>query len=237
MGASELIGGDGSAGVLAGATAAVDPLRGAQRVSLSPLDTKDLQGNLLGHYRTVCISGSLVSIGTGGILFSARWAGPLPPIAVITRIQASVEVLTAITVATPFNFEAIGYKNYTAADTGGGAITPTKMRGNMSASSFADFRMATTVALTAGTRTLDSVGFGYASMPPKVSTDVGATATTTLAAGEGSPMYDIYKWEPGGHPLILGVSEGFAVRESIAGPTTGTYRVTFVIEHCELTAF
>ena len=232
-----IIGGDQSAGVVAGAETAVDPSRGSLRVSLSPIDVRDIQGNPLGHYRTVCISGALVSIGAGGLLFSCRWAGPLPPLAIITRISAAVEILTAVTAATPINLEAIGYKGYTALDTGGGVIVPTKMRTVHSASVFADFRMATTTALGAGTRTLDSVGFGYAAFQTKVSPDIGATAATGLAVGVASPMIDLYKWEPGGHPFVVGVAEGFAVRESVAGPVSGTYRVTLIIEHIEVSAF
>lgn len=231
-----LIGGNAAAGTLSGAEASVDYLRGAQRASMSPIDYRDLQGNLLGHYRTVCVSGALVSIGANGILFSARWAGPLPPVAVITRIQASVEVATAITVATPVNFEAIGVKGFTVANTGGGTIIPTKMRSTMSSSSFADFRMATTAALAGGTQTLDSVGFGYASVPLLTNTNSTGTAVL-ITAGNGYAPVDLYKWEPGGHPFVLGVNEGFLIRESIAGPVTGTYRVTFVIEHIEVANF
>ena len=230
-------GGSRSAGVNPGAEQAIDPSRGAGRVSLSPIDTTDLQGNILGHYRTVCISGALVSIGANGILFSARWAGPLPPVAVITRIQAGFEITTAVTVATPINFEAVGLKGFTAANTGGVTITPTRMRASMSLSSFADFRMATTAALGGGTQTLDAVGFGYAALSPKVSPDIGATAATGLAVGVSCPMVDLYKWEPTGHPFVLGVNEGFLIRESQAGPTTGTYRVTLVIEHMEVAGF
>jgi len=203
---------------------------------MSPIDVTDLQGNILGHYRTVCISGALVSIGANGILFSARWAGPLPPVAVVTRIQAAVEIVTAVTTATPINFEAVGLKSFTVANTGGATIIPTKMRSNMSGSSFADFRMATTAALAGGTQTLDSVGFGYASVP--VLTNTNSTGTAVLVtAGNGYPTVDVYKWEPGGHPFVLGVNEGFLIRESIAGPTTGTYRVTFIIEHIEVAGF
>lgn len=230
------VGGNNAAGVVPGAEAAIDYLRGAGRQSLSIIDYRDLQGNLLGHYRTVCASGALVSIGAGGILFSARWAGPLPPIALITRIQAAVSITTAVTVATPVNFEAIGYKAYTVADTGGATVLPTKMRSTMSTSSFSDFRMATTAALAAGTRTLDSVGFGYGDVP--VLTNTNATGTAVLiTAGNAYPPIDLYKWEPGGHPFILGVNEGFAIRESQAGPVTGTYRVTFIIEHIEVANF
>jgi hypothetical protein len=234
----EILGGpDGAGGLTPGERLAVDRLRGSGRVSISPLDHSDTAGNLLGHYRTVCISGATASIGAGGILFSCRWAGPLPPVAVITRIQAACEVLTAVTVATPMNVEAIRYTGYTSADTGGGVVIPTKLRSAMSISSFADFRMATTAALGAGTRTLDSVGFGYASLPLKVSPDIGATGATGLAAGVGSVWQDLFKWEPTAHPLVLGVNEGFAIRQSVAGPTTGTVRWTFVIEHSEVQGF
>lgn len=230
-------GGTGSAGIIGGADAAVDVMRGALRASLSPLDHRDMAGNLLGHYRTVCISGSTASIGANGILFSARWAGPLPPVAVITRIQAACEVLTAVTVATPMDLEAVKYVGYSAADTGGAVVLPTKMRINMSDSVFADFRMCTTAALGAGTRTIIAAGFGYASLPLKVSPDIGATGATGLAAGTGNQLIDVYKWEGNGHPLVLAPSEGFAIRQSVAGPTTGTVRWTFVIEHCELAGF
>lgn len=231
-----IIGGDQSAGVLSGAEASIDPLRGSHRISVSPIDCRDIQGNLLGHYRTVCVSGALVSIGANGILFSARWAGPVPPIAVVTRLQVCVEIITAVTAATPINFEAIAVKSFSVPNTGGGVIVPTRMRANMSLSSFSDFRMATTAALGGGTQTLDPVGFGYASCPPLTNTNATGTAVL-ITAGNGMPVQDIYKWEPGGHPLILGVNEGFLIRESSAGPTTGTYRVTFIIEHVEVSGF
>ena len=230
-------GGARAAGSNPGPELAVDPTRGAARFSISPLDVQDFSGNILGHYRTVCISGALVSISAGGILFSARWAGPLPPIALVTRIQASVEIITAVAVATPINFEVVGLKGFTVANTGGASIVPTRMRSNMSQTSFADFRMATTAALAGGTQTLDPVGFAYGAFALKVSPDIGATAATGESAGISAPVQDLYKWEPNGHPFVLGVNEGFLIRESVAGPTTGTYRVTFVIEHVEVAGF
>lgn len=236
MAQTELIGGNNSAGVLPGAEAAVDYLRGSSRVSVSPIDTRDLQGNLLGHYRTVLITGATASIGAGGLLFSCRWSGPLPPVAVITRIQAQWEVLTAVTVATPMDIEAIRYTAYTVADTGGTATTPIKMRSAFNASAFADYRVATTTALAAGTRTLDAVGFAYGAWPTLTGTNSVGTAVA-LPAGAAGQLQDVFKWEIGGHPLVLGVNEGFALRQSVAGTTTGTVRWTFIVEHVEVAGF
>jgi hypothetical protein len=231
-----------SGGITPGYELAVDRLRNALRVSPAPLDHSDPGGNLLGHYRTNLITGATVSIASNGALASMRWSGPLPPVAVILRISAMPEVTAAITAATPLDLECIFARSFSVSDTGGTATVPSRMRSSMNLSSMADMRVATTTALTAGTRTLDSVGFGYASWASLVAiTRDPATPTnqTAVAIGAGEQtMKDLYKWDvQGSHPPVLGVNDGIVIRQSIAGPVTGAIRWTIVVEHCEVVGF
>jgi hypothetical protein len=222
-----------------GTEALVDSLRGSQRSSISPLDYSDLNGNLLGYYTAVLRTGNLAAtIAANAPHASMRWSST-SSVAVILAVRASVEMVTAAATAVAGfpDAEAIIARAFTVADTTGTATTPTKMRANMAASAVADLRVATTAALTAGTRTLDSVGFGFGC--GELLHNVSATGVAVLiTAGNNVPAFDVYKWDRlGGHPPVLTANEGVVLRQSSAGCAAGTYNYIWTLEWAELAQF
>lgn len=215
----------------------IDALRGAQRVSLSPYDHSDLSGNLLGFYSANFITGNIAAtLAAASPLVSMRWSST-SSYAVILGIRAGIEIVTAVTAATIMDLEAIIARSFTVADTTGTATTPSKMRGSMATSAFADLRVATTATLTAGTRTLDSVGFAFANFPILQNTNATGTAVL-LAVGNGAPMQDLYRANHnGGHPVVLAANEGLVIRNSTASAATGTWKQIVTVEWAELAYF
>lgn len=226
-----------------GTEALVDSLRGSTRCSVSPIDYSDSNGNLLGHYAAVLRTGNLAAtMAANAPLVSMRWTSTTS-VAVIESIRWSMELITQVTteVAGFPDAEAIIARNFTVVDSGGTATTPVKMRSAMGNSAVGDLRVSTTAALTAGTRTLDGVGFAFGTWPIKTSL---ASVTATYAAnaivevGVQTPTLDLYKWDRlGGHPPVLAANEGLILRQSSAGPATGTYNYIFTLEWAEVALF
>lgn len=239
----KLIGGAGNGNAKPGTEAVVDPLYGAPRVSLRPVDHQDGVGNNLGYYAVGIMSGATASIGAAGILASLRWTDPSRFLALLA-IRAGYSVLTAVTAATPMDLGAYLSRGATAQATGGN--TPTvgvnnmKARTTMGTSLVAsgELRVASASAITRGTTgAADANPFAIANLPPKVSPDIGATAATGLAAGTGRDMQDLWRWDPTKHPIILAANEAIELQQITAGPVTGTVKWYFVFEWAELAAY
>jgi hypothetical protein len=124
---------------------------------------------------------------------------------------------------------------WTVAGTGGTGLTPAallKRRTSMGSSllSAGDARIATTAALGAGTKTLETLS---------LSTIVAAGPITASLNGEIIPAGTIL-WQAevsdGEHPLILAQNEGFSIR-SVAVPATGTWTAAINIDWTEVTAY
>lgn len=227
------------AGSKFGTEAIIDAQRGSLRTTTGPLDYSDASGNILGYYSAVLRTGSLAAtVAANAPLASFRWSST-SAVAVILSIRWSMQQVTAsATAVTGYpDAEAIFARAFTVADTTGTATTPSKMRTTMSTSAVADLRVCTTAALTAGTRTLDSVGFafGYGELLHNVS----ATGTAVLVtAGNGVATTDLYKWDRlGSHPPVLQANEGIVLRQPSAGPAAGTYQYIFTLEWAELATF
>ena len=87
-----------------------------------------------------------------------------------------------------------------------------------------DIRIASTAALTAGTKTLDAQGFGGVVN--------GLSATAGVGIGEAA-IFD----STGGsnYPLVLAQNEGFVVTATV--PATGTWTAGLSIAWSEVTAY
>ena len=242
MPASSKIVGGNPKGIAPGTELIVDPESGAARATLRPLDHTSPYVTL-GHYRANLITGTTVSLAANSPIGSLRW-GDGSRFLVLVRIEASVEVPAAITVATPVDLEAIIARGFTGSDSAGTAIALTTVNqrnrsGNMNASLVTDLRVATTGQLTAGTRTLDGVGFGFAAWEMLQAPTLGATANTAVAvaSGDSTPRV-LYKWDAlGQYPIVLGQNEGIILRNSTAGPVTGGIRYAITLEWAEVVQF
>jgi hypothetical protein len=208
----------------------IDPTFGAARVKLSPNEFMN-QGIVGGHYLAAPVSGALTGVAAAGPVFSFRWSPSqgASPYALIKRIQLGWATTTAFTAQQALTFSGVRATAFTVADTGGTAYAPfatgtQKMRtGLMSPSVVADFRMATTGALTAGTRTFDTLPFGYV-------TGIGPITTVTA-----TPLVDLYsETTTSQHPLILAANEGFEILNVIAMGAAGVINLYVVVSWAEV---
>lgn len=201
----------------------------------------------LGHYRMVLTTGT---IGAGmaalGELVQMRWVDA-------TRfcVVTHVEVLEFRNVATAwtagrFLFDVVRSTAWSADGSGGGAVSVTDPQGQvraatMGASLFSTgFRLATTAALGAGTKTFDTLPMGacYGHVDAvAVKGHIPQSNVVTTAgpnAGEGVTLYrpDIGAGE---HPIVLATNEGISIRATV--PATGTWAASFLVKWIEVTAF
>lgn len=201
----------------------------ALRMSVRPLEF-NIAGQNLGHFRANLITGTTVSLAANAPIASFRWTDS-KSYAVILSITATANVNATITTGTVVDLEAILARGFTVSDTAGTAVVPSsglKSRNNMGNSLIGDLRIATTTTLTAGTRTLDTVGFGFACF--------GLGLTTS---GANSAMgVKVYQWDTlGQHPIIIAFNEGFILRVPTAGPVTGGIRYGITIDWAEVPTF
>ena len=169
---------------------------------------------VLGLYTIGVTSGSIAAtLAAASPLFSFRW-GDTSNLCIPDFISVGVSVNSVITTSVSMPLELIAARGFTGSDSGGTAITLTgnnnKYRTSFQTSLVTDARIATTVLLTAGTRTLDSQA--VATLPCVTGTAIGnPLAMTTIYAR--SSLF----------PIVLNQDEGFIIRNQSAGPGTGTF--------------
>jgi hypothetical protein len=107
----------------------------------------------------------------------------------------------------------------------GPASTSNKLRTSMASSLLTDMRIATTAALTSGTRTLDAAAIGAASCA------VPAVAGSKLL--EFIPLWDA---RPGEHPIVLAQNEGLLIVPTSV-PATGTWSFSVKADWAEVASY
>ncbi len=145
-------------------------------------------------------------------------------------------VVAAATAAGPLGFMATVARAWTAAGSGGTRIAMTgdnlQMETSEPNSQVNDLGIATTGALTAGTKTLDANAIG------QCIGGVGTAALTALGTNTTLiPPQPLMDASAGGPPLILANQEGFVIRTTHAGPASLTYVAGFTIVWREVTAY
>lgn len=200
----------------------------AGSVSLRPVDYySSVYGNF-GHYSIVTTSGATVGLTAADPILSFRWTSIVAN-ALLLRLNVTAGITASTSAGIPYLLEAVIARSFTASDTAGTAVTMSslqKMRTNMANSAVADIRISTTAKLTAGTRTLDTLGFGAAYLPFSI---------TVTTVGSTSLPVDLYKWDVSGrHPVVLAANEGFVVRAPVALNTAGSVAYTFTVDWAEV---
>jgi hypothetical protein len=206
---------------------------------------------VLGHYRGVFTTGTIAAgMAANGELVQMRWVDT-------TRfcVIYDVEVLEFRNITTAFaagvwQFNVIRSTAWSADGTGGNAVTVTdpqlQVRATtMGASLFSTgFRLATTAALGAGTKTFDTLAmgacFGNVGSTPAIADYIipkgGGTGPTS---GDGIKILkpDIASGE---HPIVLtttsaALAEGISIRGTV--PATGTWIASFLVKWAEVAQF
>lgn len=138
-------------------------------------------------------------------------------IAVIRRVNISINAGTTGFAAGVANFGLFAARAFTASDTGGTAGTLTgnngKLKTNQKTTAVGQIMIANTGANTAGTRTLDTDPLA------EIGVGVPTTAETQLVA-PNSILFD--EKNAGDFPLQLANNEGFVIQATV--PATGTWQ-------------
>jgi hypothetical protein len=191
----------------------------------------------LGHYRFGGVSGTMAAtpIAANSEIVQFRWTDATR-LAVITRIAISCGLNIAAGGAGLGAFRACIARAFSAAGTGGNTATLTgdnsKMRTSMGTTLLGELRYASTAALGAGTKTLDTndiaaVGFG-----------IGTGALTVSPSTTILPHTDLVNCTAQGcHPIVLAQNEGLILRTGPAWPATATWHFAFEIDWAEVTAY
>lgn len=203
----------------------------ALRTEAKPIDT-----GALGAYSFGGFTGVLPAALAGNSeIFQFRWADATR-FAVIRKIRISAVVSTTFFAAgVPVQIDLVKSTGWTVQGTLGTGITPAalmKKRTSMGSSLVAsgDMRIATTAALGAGTKTLETVSLSAINAPGPITASLNGQiipAGTILWQAETSD---------GEHPLVLAQNEGFSIR-SVAVPATGTWQAAITIDWAEVTGY
>lgn len=183
--------------------------------------------SFLGSYGFSVVSGTLAAaLGASAVVFSARW-GDATKIAVITKLRTRFLPLTPFTAATltdHTSFDAFIGRTFTAAHTGGTALTLSgssfKRRASFASTAFTDLRMATTAALGGGTVTVDAHPIAQSLRKGNRVNPAAATEEVVMPTFDG--MNVDLDASGGDHPVLLVQNEGIVVRNRTVWPAAGT---------------
>jgi hypothetical protein len=160
-------------------------------------------------------SGTMAAgLAAGSEVFQFRWTN-VDRFCIVEEVSLWAGSIVAF--AAGFcGFDLIAARAWTADGSGGSAATLTgnnaKLRtGEMATSLVGAARIASTAALTVGTKALDAHALGA----------VGGSVPAVAGSALISPMGHLLSPHSGRHPLVLAAEEGFAIRATV--PATGTW--------------
>jgi len=195
-----------------------------------------IEYSTFGHYMIGQSSGVIAAaLAANSEVFQFRWSDSTR-LCVINEITVSAAVSTTFFAAgVPMNLDLVKATSWTVAGSGGTRATPAallKTRTSMGSTLVAasDIGIASTAALTAGTKTLETLSLNnvVASCP----------ITASLYGAIIQPGTKLYEanMADGEHPLVLAQNEGFVIR-SVAVPATGTWQLTVAVKWCEVSTY
>ncbi|HJQ60139.1 MAG TPA: hypothetical protein VJ890_24755 [Vineibacter sp.] len=182
-----------------------------------------------GAFRLSMQSGTMAaSLAANSEIFQFRFVTAASRIALVHGISISAGASNAASAAALVAFRATIARAWTAAGSGGTRATLTtnnqKLRTSHATSEVNDAGIATTAALTAGTKTLDSQDIG------SVAQGIGTGAITTSVALQLIPKTNLMGDFAGSlaFPIVLANQEGFVIRigaNAFPGVMTWTFGV------------
>ena len=201
----------------------VDTTFKAARMTLRPAE-------VLGWHSIGAQSGLVTGVAANGALFSLRNIAANP--IMVRRIGIGFTITTGFTAAQTLDWGLNIARAFTASDTGGTAValtgSNTKHRTSLATPTSLDCRIATTAALTAGTKTLDT----------NTMSQINAYA---IAAGAGAAMpaslSNLFGHDAGDYPLILAQNEGLNILNLTAMGAAGVGKFYVNMELAEVTSY
>lgn len=197
----------------------------AMRVEQRPVD----HGSL-GVYRLAMLSGTMAAgLVANSEIYQFRWTDATRVCAVQRVILDGLSGSGTAFAAGFGKVDLMIARSFTAAGTGGTAATITgnnaKLRTSMGTTLLGEARCATTTALGAGTKTLDTQAAGQYSMAFSATASVQYAQQVYLLGEDVGSCY----------PLLLAQNEGFAIRASV--PATGTWQFGITVLWTELASY
>jgi len=202
-----------------GTTQEVDTTFQAARVSIRP-------EQVIGWYAFGGSSGALTGVAAAGPVFSLRNTGS--NLLAIHRIQVGFVTTTAFTTAQGLVYQLFKATGFTVSDSTGTALYTAGQNKHRTSftniTSAPDIRIAGTGALTAGTRTLDTIALGVA-------------GGTSNAVGASLPPTGLVTHDAGDYPIILAQNEGLVIANAIAMGAAGVIQLHVNVELSEATSY
>ena len=200
------------------------------RVNVKSLDKYE------GAYRIAVTSGLVTGLSAGDPIFSLRWAPSLPTsnprqltTFVLQRMRVKWRTITDFTATQEAGIDVFLARAFTASDSGGTAATLTtnnaKKRTSFPTTLLTDLRIATTGALTPGTRTLDA---------QPIASDVYSDLANAATVQKGRVDVEVLDQDQDRYPIVLAPNEGIVVENRITMGAGGTARVIVEIDWLEL---
>jgi hypothetical protein len=171
-----------------------------------------------GAYRKSLLSGTMAAaLAANAEIWQYRWTDATR-LGVLTKVILDGLAGSATAFTAGFGkVDVMQARSFTASGTGGTAGTLTgnngKNRTSMATTLMGDIRCATTAALTAGTKTLDTDPIGQISFSVGVVVSVNYLGQVLLVDNDAAH---------GQHPLVFAQNEGVAMRATV--PATGTWQ-------------
>ena len=209
-------------GGASGIDADVDTTFKALRVSIRPAEVS-------GWFSVGARSGAATAVAAAGAVFSLRQLAST--LLIVRRIGVGFIATTGFTAAQELAYALFVARAFTASDTGGTAIALTgsnaKMRTSLGTPTSVDARIATTAALTAGTKTLDATALAM----------TGGYALTTAGLVLAPSLNNLLSHDAGDYPLVLAQNEGLNVQNAILMGAAGVGTIYVNIELAEAAAY
>lgn len=189
-------------------------------------------------YRFSGFTGTLpAALAANSEVLQFRFLSGTKTFAVVEKIIFDGSGMVAVATAMgPLGFAVFPARTWTVAGSGGTRIAQTadnlQLETALPNSQVTDLGIATTAALTVGTKTLDANSIGQA---------IGGVGTALITSYGGnttviSPQA-LLDATAGGTPLVLANQEGFVIRTTHVGPAGLTYAAGFTIQWREVAAY
>ena len=206
-----------------GAILEVDATFKAGRSSVRPMEC-------LNWYSIGAQSGLLTGVAAAGALFSFRNLAATP--VAVRRVGVGFIATTGFTAAQKLDWGLIVARSFSASDTLGTAIALTgnngKMRSALATITAVDCRIATTTALTAGTKALDTNHLS------QIAAYAAAAGVGVLLAPSAS---NLLQHDTGDYPLVLAQNEGFNIQNITAMGAGGVGVLYVTVELAEVPSY
>ena len=188
-------------------------------------------------YRLATFTGTIgAALAANSEVFQFRFLSGTKTWALIEKVVFDgLGIVAVATAAGPLGFQMVPARAWTAAGSGGTRIAVSgdnlQMETALANSQANDIGIATTGALTAGTKTLDANAIGQAIG------GVGTAAVTAYGPSSIIAPQMLFNSEGTTIPLVLANQEGFIIKTTHAGPAGLTYVAGFTVQWVEVTAF